>query len=141
MGLVILKRFDNAIDLHLLKIRLEDEDIPCYVFDEHIVSINPLYSNVVGGIKLKVDETDLEKAQAILAEIDQTPFTTEEDQVLLCPLCDSEKLVSGHKSFKGIGGFFSALFSVLLVVFPVYYRKVYKCKDCGHEFKVKPASN
>ena len=135
MSLVLLKTFDNAIDTHILKARLEGEGIPCYIFDEHIVTMNPLYNLSVGGIKLKIDEAYLEQAQAILLDIEQTPFTTEEDEAITCPNCHSDKLISGHRSFRGVGGVFSAIFSILLSIFPLYYRKVYKCKDCGFEFK------
>lgn len=135
MGLVILKTFDNAIDTHILKARLEAEGIQCYIFDEHIVSMNPLYNITVGGIKLKVDEADEAQALAVLAEINNTPYTTEEDKAITCPRCDSAKLISGYRSFNSVGGVFSAIFSVLLSIFPLYYRKVFKCKECGHEFK------
>lgn len=135
MSLILLKTFDNAIDAHILKARLEGEGVRCYIFDEHIVTLNPLYSLSVGGIKLKIDESDLELARLILADIRNTPFTTEEDMVIVCPRCQSDKLISGYRSFRGVDGFFSALFSLLLSVFPLYYRSVYKCTRCGKEFR------
>jgi len=66
MGFVIIKRFDNSIDAHLFRISLEAEGIDCFLFDEEIVSINPLYSNAVGGIKVKVREEDLERTLHVL---------------------------------------------------------------------------
>ena len=54
--LKIVKIFDNPIDVHILKVRLEEEEIECFIFDENTVSINPMYSYAVGGIKLKVKD-------------------------------------------------------------------------------------
>ncbi len=58
MKLVTVQTFDNAIDVALLKSKLESEGVICYVFDEYTVTINPLLSNGIGGIKLKINEND-----------------------------------------------------------------------------------
>jgi DNA-directed RNA polymerase subunit RPC12/RpoP len=138
--LVILKVFDNAIDLHILMARLESEGIECHVFDENIVSINPLYNITVGGIKLKVGAADLEKAKAVVAEIESTPYTDEAEKPILCPRCESGSLIAGYRSFKSVGGVLSAIASILFFIFPLYYRRVYRCKDCGYEFRAEKRS-
>lgn len=137
MALITFKTFDNSIDAHILKIKLESEDITCFLFDENIVSINPLYSNLVGGIKLKINEEDLERAKEIVSELEQTPYTTEDEKVISCPRCQSTHIESGHKSMKSVGAVLSAIASFLLVIFPLYRKDVYKCKDCGNEFNLK----
>lgn len=58
MAFVTLKVFQNSIDAHLLKTQLESEGIECFIFDEQMVTMNMLYSNAVGGIKLKIQEED-----------------------------------------------------------------------------------
>lgn len=137
MALITFKTFDNSIDAHILKIKLESEDIMCFLFDENIVSINPLYSNLVGGIKLKINEEDLERAKEIISELEQTPYTTEDEKVISCPKCQSTHIESGYKSMKSVGAVISAIASFLLVIFPIYRKTVYKCKDCGTEFNLK----
>lgn len=69
MALITFKTFDNPIDAHILRCKLENEGILCYLFDEHIVSINPLFNLTVGGIKLKINDYHLYQAQTILKEI------------------------------------------------------------------------
>lgn len=54
MKRVTIKTFDDAISAHLLRVKLESEDIPCFIRDEHIVTMNPLFNFAVGDIKLKV---------------------------------------------------------------------------------------
>lgn len=134
MGLITFKTFDNSIDAHILKVKLESEGIVCYLFDEHIVSVNPLYSNLVGGIKLKINEEDLVHAKNILRELEETPYTNEEDLAVTCPNCQSTKLKSGYKSMRSVGAVISAIVSFLLMIFPLYRKDVYKCLDCEHEF-------
>lgn len=137
MGLVTFKTFDNSIDAHILKIKLESEGITCFLFDENIVSVNPLYSNLVGGIKLKINEEDLVHARNIVLELEETPLTTDDEQIITCPKCQSVKIVSGYKSMKSVGAVLSAIASFLLFIFPIYRKDVYKCLDCGKEFDIK----
>lgn len=137
MGLITFKTFDNAIDAHILKIKLESEGIECYLFDEHIVTVNPLYSNLVGGIKLKINEEDFIHAKNVVLELKNTPYTTEDEKVITCPKCDSIHIESGYKSMKSIGAVLSAIASFLLFIFPIYRKTVYKCADCDNEFDMK----
>jgi DNA-directed RNA polymerase subunit RPC12/RpoP len=132
-----LKIFDSAVDAHILKSRLNNEGIVSFIFDEHIMTLNPLYNIMVGGIKLKVPETDLERARAILTEIEQTPFSDEDGTAVMCPSCGSLELYHDFKSMKGVPGFLSTFLSLFLGVFPLYFSTVYKCKVCGTEFPKK----
>lgn len=134
MSLATLKTFDNPIAAHILRTRLESEGIPCYLFDEHSVTINPLYNVTLGGIKLKVNSSDLEEASKILKSIEATAPTNDEGEALKCPKCGSENFYSGFKSMKGASGILSAAVSLMLSVFPIYFKNVHKCKECNTEF-------
>ena len=134
MGLVIVKIFDTGIEAHILKNKLESEDIASYVFDENIVTLNPLFNFAVGGVKLKVAEQDEVRAKKIIAEIDKAPYTNDQDEVISCPKCSSQDLYSDFKSMKDAKGILAAVTSFFFSVFPIYYKSVYKCKNCGTEF-------
>lgn len=136
MELITIKTFDNAIDLHIVKGRLESEAITCFVFDEHIVSVNPLYNITVGGIKLKVREEDVQKAITVLKEIEASPLTTEQDLPIVCPNCSSTNVESGHRSFDGIKGILSGIVSFVFMLFPIYVNRSYYCRDCSRNFKI-----
>lgn len=135
MELVTVRTFDNSIQAHLLKSKLESEGITCYLFDENIVGLNPLYNITIGGIKLKINKFDMDKASLIIQEVDQSKLTNDQGESLKCPNCHSEEIYSGFKSMKGIKGILSVIISFLLVVFPIYLKTVKKCKECGYEFK------
>lgn len=136
MEIVTLKVFDNPMEAHLLKTKLESEGIHCFLQDENIVSLNPLYNYAVGGIKLNIRFADLEMANQIIQEIENAPSLDHHDQEIRCPECGSTDLYTNFKSMKGTKGLFSAVISFLMGVFPVYYKNVYKCKNCENEFKV-----
>ena len=133
MELITLKTFDNSIEAHILKTKLESEDIACFLFDENIVGLNPLFNVTVGGIKLKINQSDLDKAAEIIKASDA--LIDDDGEVMECPNCQSTDIYSGFKSMKGAKGILSAIISFIFMVFPIYYKTVYKCKSCGNEFK------
>jgi len=137
MSLITIKTFDTGIQAHIFKNKLENEGIVCYIHDENIVTLNPLYNFAVGGVKLKVNEQDAEEARSILAEIEGTPHTDEEDQIIKCPNCSSTELYSDFKSMKDPKGILSAIASFFLSVFPIYYNSLYRCKKFNTEFNAK----
>ena len=70
MKFVLLCSFDNYIPAHIALGRLKEEFINCYLQDEYSVTIDPFLSNAIGGIKLMVAETQLERAREILEDQD-----------------------------------------------------------------------
>lgn len=134
MKLVTLKTFENSIEANLLRSKLESEGILCFLFDENMVSLNPLYNITLGGIKLKIREADAQKALQIIEEVETTPFTDEQDRQVQCPNCRSTQLYSDFKSVRDITGILTFIVSLLFFVFPFYYKSVYKCRQCGAEF-------
>jgi len=70
MEFVLLQTFDNYIDAHIVKGRLEAEDIICWLKDEHLSAliVDPVLVSVIAGIKLMVAKDHVEKAKQILNE-------------------------------------------------------------------------
>ena len=137
MGLTTIRTFDNAPEAHVFRIKLENSGINSYIFDEETITLDPLMTVALGGIKLKVDKTDFDKALNIISEIENSPLTNENNEILKCPKCDSSELYTGFKSMKGTKGIISTLISFLFWVYPLSVKNVYKCKNCGNEFNRK----
>ncbi|MFA0960408.1 DUF2007 domain-containing protein [Roseivirga sp. BDSF3-8] len=137
MSLVTLRSFPNHVEAHLLKTKLESEDIPCFIFDENMVTMNPLYNVTVGGIKVKVLEEDQARAQQLLEDMEGLPYKNDQEEDVTCPNCGSKKLYGHFISNKGIKGVLSSVSAFLLAVFPIYVRTVYKCKNCDFEFRIR----
>lgn len=134
MALITFQTFDNSFHVHLLRVHLESEGIACYIFDEHTVSMNPLFNITIGGIKLKINESDLDHANVILNELNKKKLITKDNEFLRCPNCESEEIISGFKSMKDAKGILSIIISLIFLVYPIYYKTVNKCKSCNYEF-------
>lgn len=65
---VTIMTFLNPMELAVLRGRLEADGIECRVLDELTAQVNPFYANAIGGIKLQVRESDVQKAIEILKE-------------------------------------------------------------------------
>ena len=109
------------MDAHLLMARLESEDIECWLQDENTVTINPILTNAVGGIKLLVKKEDLPRARQIFWEVENN-----RKQAIECPKCKGHNIELVSTPRKA-ANWFSAIFNMGV-------DKVNHCFDCGHEF-------
>ncbi len=135
MSLITLRTYSNPSDANLMKATLEMQGITCFLFDENLVTINPLYSQMVGGIKLKIDESDKERALEILKEIDEEAYTDDNENIIHCPRCESENISGGQIKTSGFLAVLRSLISLSFATYPIHGKTVYRCNDCGKEFK------
>jgi hypothetical protein len=61
-----LASFNLPMDAYLLRSRLEGSGIASYIRDENLVTLDWLYSNAVGGVKVDVMDEDYEQALELL---------------------------------------------------------------------------
>lgn len=61
-----LASFSLPMDAYLLRARLESSGITSYIRDENLITLDWLYSNAVGGVKVDVMDEDYEEALQIL---------------------------------------------------------------------------
>jgi hypothetical protein len=61
--LVTIATYSNPIDANLAKIKLESEDIDCFLAGENAVAV---YGNIIGTVKLQVRQFDVERATEVL---------------------------------------------------------------------------
>ena len=66
MEFIPIAVYDNYVPAHIAMGRLEEEGIRCWLKDENTVTIDPLLSLAVGGIKLMVEKTQAQRAKEIL---------------------------------------------------------------------------
>jgi len=66
--LFTIARYSQSVDAYLAKTRLDAAGIECFILDENLISMNWLYSNALGGVKLQVELSDAEEAKKILEE-------------------------------------------------------------------------
>ena len=66
--LITVARYSLPYEAHLARARLEAEDIPAFVMEEHTINMQWLYSNALGGVRLQVPQGFEADAAAVLAE-------------------------------------------------------------------------
>ncbi|WP_299272740.1 DUF2007 domain-containing protein [uncultured Psychroserpens sp.] len=130
-----IARFQHTTEAQIIKGRLEAEGIKVFLQDHLTIDTDPLVSNAIGGVKLKVLSEDAMKAQHILSTIKRYSLD-DEGNTIHCPNCNSEKieLFSTITDFKS---FFSFLVGFLFGTLPFHTRYKYKCETCSTEFKQK----
>lgn len=125
---ITVKTFDTSVDAHLFRIELETEGIESFIYDEETITMDPLLSNAIGGIKVKINAKDIERTKEFLAK-------REEEHNPPCPNCGSKRIMTNFRSFKSASGIISAIAAFLFTIFPPMFKTVNKCLDCNQEFE------
>jgi len=131
---ITVRAFSMPWQADVARAALETQGIPVSVADANTVSVNWLYSNAIGGVRVQVPAKFAEQAIEILSSqvenIDD--FAEEEDDTVTCPRCGKNKTTIDRKARRW------AFLSWLLAGFPLFYpSKMYLCKDCGETWKYK----
>ena len=120
-----LRSLDNYIYANIVLARLQEEGFDCHLKDENTVTIDPLLSPAIGGIKIMVREEDLNRANAALDRIESDYLAT-----IHCPKCGQLSL-QRIKKVKTSKNFFAALVSQLFMGSTQSERVFYRCTRCG----------
>ena len=130
-----IARFQYSSEAQIIKGRLEAEGIQVFLTDNLTIDTDPLVSNAIGGVKLKVLSRQAMKAQHILATIN-TYSLDDEGNTISCPNCNSEH-VQLFSTIKDVKSFFSFFLGVLIGTLPFYAKHKYRCDKCSNEFDIK----
>ena len=129
MNFVVIQVFNNYIDANIMMGRLQEEGINCWLKDEITVTVDPILTNAIGGIKLMVPDSQAERAFALLKE-----YRSEIEAAIKCPRCGSgnvEYVTTPRKASNWVG----AIFGFLFTSYALSADKVYHCFECGFEFE------
>ncbi|HMD32916.1 MAG TPA: DUF2007 domain-containing protein [Candidatus Acidoferrales bacterium] len=113
--LVTLRVFRDIPDALIAKSILDSAGIRCFLADENLIRMDWFYSNLLGGVKLWVNDEDAEAAAALLdAGVSATfPAGGRENDVLPhCPKCQS----------------------LDIMLEDLETRRLWKCNACGAEW-------
>ena len=134
--MITVATFSKPEEAHLLRLRLGAGGIDAYVQDENTVQMNWLYSNAIGGVRVQIDETDLEAAREIVALPPVKAGEAGEVELTECPDCSSTNTAPDERPRRL--AFLSMIFSMVTfgVAFPfAFLRRRWQCADCGHTWK------
>ncbi len=131
----IIATYQYSTEAQIVKGRLEAEGIQVFLSDNLTIDTDPLVSNAIGGVKLKVLATDALKAQHILNSIKKYAVDNE-GNIISCPNCKSGN-VALFSTIKDAKSLFWFIFGVLFTALPMYTRHKYRCEKCKIEFDLR----
>jgi len=137
--------FTQPHEAHIAKGVLESVGIVSIVRDDLTAQVNNFYSNAIGGVKVDIKESDLDKGITTLRNagyiiedtskdfrnIELVELTRNIDKTH-CPFCKSDNI-----SLKKEANLLTVIvYFILGVLFPIFKRS-YVCYECNKEWKFK----
>ncbi|RYU91550.1 DUF2007 domain-containing protein [Mucilaginibacter terrigena] len=138
--IITFEHYYDPMLAHIIRTKLEDNGIHCFIADENTLVVNPILNNAIGGIKLKIFARDLERCREILAQSgdlhEQDHFEIDEEthSPVICPYCGSSNVNYGPATEKK-ANWLVMIISMLLMVMPFYARKAWHCFNCQRDFE------
>jgi 4-hydroxy-3-methylbut-2-en-1-yl diphosphate synthase IspG/GcpE len=114
---------------------LREAGIICHLKDEYTVTIDPLLSPALGGMKLMVDEHDVERAKALLQESDNRYLET-----VTCPRCHQTGFTAVTEVTR-FNNWKSKLKSILLTGQQERVKHFFRCNHCHTTFSEVPGDH
>jgi DNA-directed RNA polymerase subunit RPC12/RpoP len=123
--LVTVAAYRQVIDASVMKSVLDGHGVECWLADENMVTMDWMYSDFIGGVKLQVRRSDLEDARRILKE----GAITEEG--MPCPACGSKRTRYERYSRK------LSIFSFFFMLPFTVPKNEWLCLECSRKFTGK----
>jgi len=127
MELVEVASFTHVASAHVERAALEAAEIPAFVTDENLASMQWLYTSAVGGVRLLVPVEHADAARAIV-EADRSTSTSPSDADR-CPTCGAEAGPPSKPSLR------SRALSLLVGIPFVFWRRTIRCNRCGRRWR------
>lgn len=126
MEFIPVQSFNNYVEAHIAMGSLQHEHINCWLKDEYTVTIDPLLTNAIGGIKLMVAKVQVPRAIEILRKAaGNLPHVA-------CPHCGSRDIQRVDAVPRKIN-LFTALINRLLGKDDAEISGTWHCANCGKD--------
>lgn len=130
-----IRNYFDPIKANLDKELLEKEGIKCYLQNINLSNMNWLYTNAIGGIKLIINKSDLEKANEII-KVFESEIPGEIGNIIKCPVCNSLEIrIINPKWLIGL------LFILIAFLPSPFKKRKYQCNSCGHKWEIEEKKN
>lgn len=129
--MVIIRTFQNYFSAHIVLTKLRDAGINCFLKDEFTVTVDPILSNAVGGIKLVVAEEQADEAIELLKEFDEAY-----QKSVACPRCGSKSIELVPR--QTTANLATAILTWLFGSYAISAKNVYQCSQCKYESETLP---
>jgi hypothetical protein len=123
---VLYDSYSDYVKANIVLGRLKNEGIECMLNNENIVTLNPGYGNAIGGIKLYVLESNVEKLTSIAQKLQNEMLQNAE-----CSKCGAIGIALITK--QKVGNWFMAIIKPLFTNY-AEPATCYQCNSCKHTF-------
>jgi len=132
--LVTIKTYTYDHETLLVEPQLQAAGIYYILKDHQTATVDPFLSNAIGGIKLRVRKEDIDKALAVINEIEKNQQLSEGEQFKVidgkdfektfeeCPECGSEEI-------------FEEKLPMWTSFLKMFSKRLHYCLNCKHEWK------
>ncbi|MFZ4401398.1 MAG: DUF2007 domain-containing protein [Bacteroidales bacterium] len=129
MNTTILTTCNNSFEANLIKGKLENNGIRCFLINENFSNLMPYFNGMMGaGVQIIIEDTDMEKAQDLI-------LSTLNENGIVCPNCNSSNVQFGLGNNK-VKKMFVVLISLFTWIPFGNIRNIYYCQNCKTEFKI-----
>jgi hypothetical protein len=130
----VLRVYRDMTDALTDRMALEGAGIDCYLFDENMVRLDWLWSNLLGGVKLVVRKKDVEQSERLLGQNGPEKFDWQgagQYEQPRCPKCGSRDVnFAGLKRRAAGAGWFLGL--------PLAVKmKGWNCNACEYQWGIE----
>ena len=147
----ILMTFIYAHEAYLVKGYLESNGIEAIINDELTAQVANIYSNAIGGVKLRVSESDYDQGIQLLKDggylAEENCKSENKVEIILfdkstnkniCPFCSSDNIAVNNKPGV-ITTVVMAIINLIVMIGAIFprFKSSFKCFDCGKEWKYK----
>lgn len=129
---ITLRTFDNYIEANIVLNMLRHNNVSCHLRDENTITIDPLLSPALGGIKLMVHQLHVKRAWQLLENAEKAYIRT-----VPCPVCKAHtlKIIFITKKYRCR---WMTVLSIMLNGQLAEKLKIYRCTSCGYSSKDLP---
>ncbi len=128
--LVTVRRYRDLAEALVGRSLLESAGIQAWIADENLVRLDWFYSNMVGGMRLQVDEGDEAATREFLEQRVPETIAYSQDEAYeqpTCPKCGSAEITLGTGTERG-----RSLVALWALAIPVPPREAaWHCDACG----------
>ena len=135
--IVTFEAYYDPMYAEIIRTKLQANGITCYIADSHMIWIRPYLNQALGGVKIKMFESDVERSKQLISQT----LSLESDEDILsgtdaitCPYCGSSDIRYGSAT-QNRYPWHAIVIALLLMNYPFYANKAWHCFNCGRDFK------
>jgi hypothetical protein len=135
-----VSRAEGIAEAELVRMRLEAGGVSAVVRDANVIRMDPILSNIMGGIRIEVPATQEELARELLGLSPIDHYSGASTAPRTCPFCGGADLVYASRNrAKRLATAILALLFVAAGV-PRGLNRELRCKGCGEFVPDEPGA-